>query len=305
MDFASRLKPAHLDLILHIAESGQLQRAAQMTRMSQPAASRVLTEIESRAGGALFERHPKGMVLTPLGEIVIRHGKVILEEVRALDREASRMAGGQTGRVRVGSVTGPAVGVLMPALRQVKAEAPDIEATIEVGPSSDLVRGLVAGRFDFVISRLPAEHDSRDFLMYPARSEMVALLARPGHPLAGRSGVTLEEVRACEWVIQELGSPIRLAVEHAFHAAGLGVPQRVTNSSSLLIALSLLEGSDIIAPQSIEVARMLAEGPLGAQIAVIELAEPISVSPCFVIRNRYRQLPMAADRVLRAVLGML
>lgn len=303
MDFTHRLKPSHLALIMRIAETGQLQRAAHMAAMSQPAASRILSDIEQRAGGLLFERHPKGMQLTALGEICIRHGKAILEEYDSLERETSRITSGEKGHVRVGSVTGPAVGLLMPAVQKIRELTPDIEMTIEVGPSTELVRGLMENRFDFVIARLPAEHDSRDFKMYPARSETVSLLVHPDHPLAIRGQVALKDLRDFEWVMQERGSPIRQAVETAFHEAGLDVPRRITNSSSLLVVLKSLERTDTISPQAQEVAQMLANGPVSSGFACLELTHPISVSPCFVIRNRYRLLPSAAERVLQAVLS--
>lgn len=305
MDFASFLKPSHLNLLMKIAESGQLQRAAQMVAMSQPAASRILADIEDRAGGSLFERHPKGMVPTALGEICIRHAKIILEEYGALGEDARRITAGQSGRVRVGAVTGPAVGLLMPAVRAVKARAPDIEMTIEVGPSTELVRGLVEGRFDFVIARIPPEYDARDFRLQPARSEIVSLLVRPQHPLAGRAEVSLAELADQEWVVQEMGSPIRQAVEAAYHTQQLATPGRVTNSTSLLVVLALLEKTDTIAPQSEEVAAMLTRGPLGANIVALNLTEPIMVPPCFIIRNRFRQLPQAAELVLNSVFEQL
>ncbi len=301
MSFATRLKPAHLQLILRIAETGQLQRAAAMTGMSQPAASRVLAEIEAQAGGPLFSRHAKGMVQTELGAICTQHAKVILEEFDALETEAVRLTTGEAGRVRVGAVTGPAVGLLMPAVRQVKAETPDIEVTVEVGPSTELVRGLVEGRFDFVVSRLPPGYDSRDFRMHPARSETLSLMVRPGHPLAGRPGVGLADLLGFEWVIQEIGSPIRVALEAAFLEQGLPTPRNVTNSSSLLVVLTLLESTDTIAPLSREVAQLLAHGNIGAKLGILDLAEPISVSPCFVIQNRFGKPIRASERVLNAV----
>ncbi len=303
MDLASHLKPAHLNLLMKIAESGQLQRAAQMVGMSQPAASRILAEIEERVGGPLFERHPKGMVATALCEICIRHAKIILEEYHALDEDARRSMSGQAGRARVGAVTGPAVGLLMPAIRAIKASAPDIEMTIEVGPSTELVRGLVEGRFDFVIARIPPEYDARDFRLQPARSEIVSLLVHPEHPLASKTRIDLAELTAFEWVVQEIGSPIRQAVEAAFHEKKVETPTRITNSSSLLVVLSLLESEEMIAPQSEEVAKMLAHGPLGTKLVALDLADPIMVSPCFIIRNRFRQLPQAAMQVLDAVYG--
>lgn len=305
MSFARRLKPNHLQLLVRIGETGQLQIAAEMSAMSQPAASRILADIEVQAGSPLFERHAKGMVPTKLGEVCLQHATVILEEFDAIDAQAGRLAAGETGHVRVGAVTGPAVGLLMPAIRQVKESAPGIEVTIEVGPSTELVRGLFEGRFDFVVSRLPPEYDSRDFRMHPARSEIVSLLVRPGHPLAGQEKLPLSALLDFEWVAQEIGSPIRQAVEQAFLGSGLTTPPNVTNSSSLLVVLAMLEQTDAIAPLASEVGNLLADGPIGANLLALDLEAPITVSPCFVIQQRHRKLLVAAERVHQAVLRNL
>lgn len=305
MDFAHRLKPNHLRLLLKIAEAGQLQRAAGLVAMSQPAASRVLGEIEAQAGSPLFDRHPKGMVPTALGAVCIRHAKIILEELDALNFETRRVTSGEKGHVRVGAVTGPAVGLLMPALRDVRAGAPDVEVSIEVGPSTDLVRGVAEGRLDFVIARLPPGYDSRDFRMHPARRELVSLLVRPDHPLAQRNGVTLAEVAAFDWVVQEIGSPIRQAVERVYHERMVPTPDRIVNSSSLLVVLSLLETTDFVAPLAEEVALMLSRPRLGARVVALDMEEPISVSPCFIIHDRNRRLSSAAERILQAVFQQL
>jgi DNA-binding transcriptional LysR family regulator len=288
-------KPNHLGLILKIAEVGQLQIAAAAVAISQPAASRILAEIEKAIGTPLFHRTPKGMEVTPVGEAYVRHARVILSEFDGLEKDVQRLKSGHAGEVRIGSVTGPAVATLIPALAAVRARSPDIDVTIEVGPSIDLVRGLDEGRFDFVFARIPATQDSRDFLVHPARSEIVKLLVRDTHPLVGRTDVPLQDLRDYDWVIQERGSPIRLAVEQTFHRAGVATPTRVINSSSLLIVLSLLESSDAIAPQSKEVASLLSGATLGAHLTTIALSEVITVSPYFIIRNRFKELPQAAE----------
>ena len=171
---------------MKIAETGQLQHAANMTAMSQPAASRMLSEIETLVGGPVFTRHAKGMEATQLGALCLRHAKIILEQMDELEAEATRFSEGSIGSVKVGAVTGPAVGILMPAIKRMKQKIPDLDMTIEVAPSIELVRGLVEGRFDFVISRLPPTYDSRDFLLQPVGSEMVSLLVGPDHPLANQ-----------------------------------------------------------------------------------------------------------------------
>lgn len=305
MAYLRQTKPNHLGLILKIAEVGQLQKAASTLAMSQPAASRILADIEKNVGAPLFKRGPKGMEATRLGMAFVRHARVILSELDGLDKDVERLKNGQAGEVRIGSVTGPAVSTLMPALEAVRAHSPHIDVTIEVGPSTDLVRGLDEGRFDFIFARIPATQDSRDFLIHPAQEEIVRLIIRDSHPLAGRTAVRLEDLRDYDWVIQERGSPIRLAVEEAFHSAGEPTPLRIINSSSLLIVLSLLENSDVIAPQSNEVASLLSGDTLGARLTTINLAEKITVSPYFIIRNKFKELPQAAKNFYDEVLSRM
>lgn len=305
MNLTARLKPNQLQLLLKISETGKLQLAANAVGMSQPAASRILSDIEAHVGAALFDRHPKGMLATPVGAAFVRHARVILGELRNLQTEVDDLNIGSAGEVRVGSVTGPAVGCLVPAIQAVKVSAPGIKVTVEIGPSAQLVRGLEAERLDFVISRLPATYDSREFILTPARNEVVSLVVRRDHPLAARENVLLSELTDFEWVIQERGNPIRQAVEASFHAAGVAAPANVTNSSSLLVVLAMLARSDAIAPQSKEVANLLIGPGIRSELSTIALDELITVFPYYIIQNRSQKLHPAAARVLNEIMSRI
>lgn len=297
-----RLKPAHLRLVRAIHDIGKLQLAADAVGMSQPAASRLLSEIEADAGGPLFERLPRGMAPTPIGAAFVRHARVILAEVDDLTAEVTQLSSGRAGTVRVGTVTGPAVGVLVPALTALRTTVPDMQPTVEVAPSVTLIRGLEEGRFDFVLARIGAGNDVRRFEAHPGRTEVISLLARATHPLAG-GRVSLSDTLPYEFVIQESGSPIRTALETAFLQAGLQMPARFTNSSSLLVALSIVMGSDAIAPQTREVAQLLTATESG--LATIDTVEDVVVPPFLVLQTRQRPLSPIAERLLDEVLRRL
>lgn len=303
MRFVRQISPRHLQLVLKVHEVGQLQVAARALNMSQPAASRILSEVEERCGAPIFKRTAKGMEATPVGEAFARHARMVLTGLESLEKEVLSLVAGVAGHVRIGSVTGPAVGILLPSMTAMRELAPDISFAIDVAPSTELVRGLDEGRFDFILARVPATHDSRDLIVHPARSEVVRLLVREEHPLALRQGVALEDLLAYEWVIQERGSPIREAVEQAFYAEGVPVPHRVIHSSSLLMVEALLATSDVIAPQSREVAELLTGAAFGARLRLIDTASDMTVTPYSVVRNRTRELPSGArlflDQVLR------
>ncbi len=302
LSLTQRLKPTHLKLIRAIEDSGKLQVAAEIVGMSQPAASRMLSDIETDAGGLLFERLPRGMAPTEIGAAFLRHARVILAELDALSDEVIHLRGGKAGAVRVGAVTGPAAGVLIPALLAVRNDVPDIQPTIEVAPSVTLIRGLEEGRFDFVLARLGPGNRVGSFTAYPGRKEIVSLLIRADHPLAGRQ-VSLADTLPFEFVNQEIGSPIRLAMETAFLENGLQTPDKVTNSSSLLVALSLVLGSNAIAPQTREVAQLLTRQVSG--FAIVDTVEDISVSPFLVLQSQHRPLSPVAERLLNEVLRRL
>jgi DNA-binding transcriptional LysR family regulator len=302
MTLPQRLKPSQLKLIRAIQDSGKLQLAAEAVGISQPAASRMLSEIETDVGAPLFERLPRGMAATEIGAAFVRHARVILAELDTLASEVAQLRGGQAGAVRIGAVTGPTVAALIPALTALRKDVPDIEPTIEVAPSVALIRGLEEGHFDFVLARLDSTSQVRAFMAHPGRTEDVCLVARSAHPLAGRS-VSLEDTLPFDFVIQEPGSPIRSALEQSFLEHGLRTPGQVTNSSSLLVALSIVSSTDAIAPQTREVAQMLTRSP--GDLVILDMQESITVSPFLVLQSRHRQLSSISQRLLDEVLRRL
>ena len=206
MSIARRLKTTHFRLILRIAETGTLQSAAVVVAISQPAASRMLAEIETLVGAPLFTRHAKGMVLTAIGETILRHARQILLGFDRLETDVQQISNGRTGSVRIGTVTGPAVGMIVPVIRAVRKLAPEVEFNVEVAPSATLMRGLEEGSFDFIIARPPPDYNSRNYGIYPARNEVVSMLVCRDHPMAGRKAVRLRELTQFEWVIQDRGT---------------------------------------------------------------------------------------------------
>jgi len=302
MKYAHQLKPTHLKLIVETARHGKLNFVAEQLAMSQPAASRILADVEKRVGSDLFIRRPRLMEPTPVGEAFVKHARAVLVELENLESEVKSLSKGYSGDLRVGSVTGPAVSHLIPAIRKIKTDTPDIEATIEIAPSTQLVRRLKTGELDFIIGRLAPDDDRKEFRVHPAATEIIAFIVRREHPLAGKGKVTLAELGDYEWVMQEKGAPIRQAVEDAFAISGVPMPTYVTNSSSLVVALTLLAQSDTVTSVSAEVATILTSDAIGANLTKLHLDQEIAVAPYFVIENRARQLSRAAERVLEALL---
>ena len=74
----ARLKTRQLMLLTAICDEGNIHRAAEVLNMSQPAASKLLKDLEDMLGVSLFERQPRGMRPNWYGETMIRHARIAL-----------------------------------------------------------------------------------------------------------------------------------------------------------------------------------------------------------------------------------
>ena len=291
---AAQLMFKHLRLIAAIAEHRQLSIAAQALAMTQPAASRTLAEAEALVGASLFERRPKGMVLTDVGESLARRARNILDELNDASDEVERLRLGRGGVVRIGAVTGAAVGYVVPAIRRLKVLAPEAEVHVDVATSEDLLAGLMALRHDMVLGRVPQRMDPAGLALHPAKGERISIVAHAAHRAAGCDRVSLTDLSEDEWVMQGPGAPIRRAVEGAFLSQGAALPRNVINTSSLLMVLSLLRDSGTVTAVSHEVASLLSGSR--SDLALLPVSEIITVAPYSLITLRDRRLSPVAAR---------
>lgn len=298
------LKPAWLALVQEIADQGQLQSAAVTLGMTQPAASRMLGEIERQVGAPLFLRQPKGMEPTETCRTVLRRARVILREMTSMATDLQNLHSGFAGSVRVGAVTGPAVRLLVRAVRDIKQQAPDADITIDAMPSRELLNLLTAGELDLAIGRILPEFDVQAFNILPMSDEKVSLLVRDQHPLARSPSVTLTELHGYEWIIQQRGAPIREATLSAFASLGLTEPANVINSPSVLLTLAYISGSDAVAPLSDEVAQLLIRPPISAGFAILRIPHHIRVSPYYLLDLRRRPLTPLALRLRERLIAL-
>ena len=151
----SGLKVTHMRMIVAIEDSGQISAAAHVLNISQPAASRMIAEMEDILGVPLCRRLPRGVELTPFGAALARRARTMLLELREVDREISDLKSGKGGAVFLGAVTAPAIGLAVPAIRRIRKNFPRIEISVQVDTSGVLARELLASRHDFIIARIP------------------------------------------------------------------------------------------------------------------------------------------------------
>lgn len=301
----TRLKLRHLQLLVAMDEARNLNRAAQALGITQPAASKLLAEIERLLGGAVFDRRPRGVEPNPLGEVLVRRARAVLEELDQAGAELNSLRDGSGGRAAIGAVTAPAVGAVARAVEGVLRASPSMQVTVEVDTSGPLVARLLQGRLDFVLARIPpgAEAARLDYLEVAA--EELCFLVAAGHPLLALDPVPLAATLDFGWVLEPPESLLRQEIDALFLRHGLDLPRRVLNTPSVLVGLAALMQGQSICVVTDSVARLLeASGEIRRLSPLLEQPR-VTVRPYGLIRSRERPLSPAAERLYEAVMATL
>jgi DNA-binding transcriptional LysR family regulator len=98
----ARLKTRQLLLLVALDEEGNIHRAAEVLKMTQPAASKLLKDVEDVLGVPLFDRLPRGMRPTAYGEAMIRHARSALASLNQAHDEVQALKAGRFGQVSGG-----------------------------------------------------------------------------------------------------------------------------------------------------------------------------------------------------------
>ncbi|MFG1751068.1 LysR family transcriptional regulator [Streptosporangium sandarakinum] len=194
-----------LRLLDAVAATGSFTAAAARLNYTQSAVSRRIAALEARAGGPLFDRLARGVRLTPAGQALHHHARVVLNRLARAEEELAGIHGGHRGTLRVGAFATANVALVPGALRAFADRFPDVALTPVEGPSGGLLRRMREGELDVaVVSDYPAglPYDEDVELAELVEEELLVALPR-GHRLAGGAGgevVDLRELREETWI---------------------------------------------------------------------------------------------------------
>jgi DNA-binding transcriptional LysR family regulator len=286
-------KLKHLQMLVAIAEHRRLGMVADMFSVTQPALSRTLSELERIVGHALFERHAKGMVPTPEGEIIIQHARMMVADIHRAENELASLSAGGRGHCAFGIVMTPAAEHVSPTLNRILKQHPNIDISVTVGTSDSLLEGVVNRELDFAIGRIPPGFDPGMFVYENLGVESLRLVVAPHHELARQDVVTEKDLSGRSWVLQPPGSIVRQIVDSFGRRTGIK-PSGIVSTASVLLTILLVRDSDRIGIFARPVAELLERHGL---LRSLPLETEFSVPPFGLISLADRSLSPSAGLV--------
>jgi len=248
----NRLRMRQIALMLAIDERQTLRAAAAQLGLSQPAATKMLHELEDALGQPLFERVGRQLQRNAAGDRVFDYFRAMRGSMEALNRELGELRQGSAGRLVVGSIMAASPGRLTRALLDLKQQLPLLEMEVAVDTSDRLLNQLQEGVLEVVVGRM-APATAAECLFRPIDDESLAFIVRIDHPLLALPQVRFADLQHYGWVLQPPGSPMRALLEQEFREHSTPLPRGLIETGSILTTINLVRSSDMLGviPQTV------------------------------------------------------
>lgn len=195
-----------LEVFRTVAEHGSITTAARALNFTQSAVSRQIAALETEIGARLFDRLPRGVVLTEEGRGLLPHAQAVLDRLTAARRDLEELRGLGRGRLRVGAFP-TAVAALVPrAMAAFRSAYPQVTLSLLEGQTPRLLERLTADDADVaVVSTSPTGDLDRDrFELHHLLDERLLVAVARDHRLARRRTVRLADLAEDAFVVGSL-----------------------------------------------------------------------------------------------------
>ncbi|MDF2717441.1 MAG: transcriptional regulator [Paenibacillus sp.] len=268
----------HAFRVFHeVAESGGVTKASDRLRISQPAVTAQLRNLERELGLVLFRAKGRGVALTEAGERLAEQGRRLFALEREIEREAERIRLGEQGRLRIAATYLPANMLLPRWIARYKREYPKVDIFLSTVNSSKAFDRLLHYEADLAV--VGGGRELPDGLAHkPLMQDELWFIVPGGHSLAGREA-SLQRLAAEPFVVREEGSSGRELLEALCRLHGVAMPEiglQVSGTGETIRAVTAGYGAALAS--ALEVRESIGRGEI-ARVSVegIRLHNPIGL----------------------------
>ena len=207
-----------LNLVLAIADTRSITRGAAQEHLALAAASKRLSDLESRLGVALFERRARGVDLTEAGRALVRHIRSLNASLHALESEVVEFSRGIKGHLRIAANASAITEGLPADLAAFSQAHPGIRISLEDLTSAEVQAAVAEGRADVGIF-VPPQHEARLSSRHYRDGELAVLVPNQ-HVLARRNAVPFDALLDFDIVGLHLGAAVHEQMRERAQALG-------------------------------------------------------------------------------------
>jgi len=223
-----------------VAHQRHFGAAADELSVTQPAVSAAIASLEASLGAKVFERTPKGVILTALGEQLLPLAHHALAALNDLVADAGRSGQVHHGPLRIGVIPTVAPYLLPTILEAFGMRFPALVPEVTEAMTRTLVEALESGSLDLLVMALPCE--KAETIELPLYWEEFVLLVHEEHRLAGARGLPTTTLQGLEVLLLEEGHCMRDQTIDVCRQAGAAVGQAAKMASLTTVSQLVAAG---------------------------------------------------------------
>lgn len=248
-----RLKLRQLRLLVAVDQHRNILKASKQLNMAQPAATKNIRDLEKLLDVSLFDRSSRGVTPTHYGDVVIKHAKLILSQIKKTSEEITSLTEGVSGHLNIGTLLAASPTLVPQSILALNQERPNITISIIEGTNDKLMPALRTGDIDLVVGRLPEFRGREGLAQQPLYDEPIVIVVRNDHPLIKLKTLTFADLIKYDWILPPPQTSLRRQLEAEFRNADLEPPTNTIESISILTNFKLIAESDMIAAMPLHV----------------------------------------------------
>lgn len=245
----ARLRIRHLQFLDILGKTRNLRLTAEQMHITQPAATKVLMDIEEMLESTLFDRLPRGMRPNELGLFTLRYAHAALDGHRKFVDEFSTLKQGGHGHVSIGAISGSAAHLLIAAVAELQRLRPLLVVKVLEQSSDQLIVWLAERKIDVMIGRFTDESQRAQFQYEKLAGEGLQVTAGVHHPLRGPTAPSLLELSHWPWILYPTSTALRRVSDDIFSRTGLSLTSGIVETPSFLFALELMQSTNMLSLQ--------------------------------------------------------
>lgn len=284
-----------LRLFIHIAESPSLTQGARRAHLSPAAASARIKALETQLNSRLLYRDSRGVELTPAGQKLLQHARLILRQVDYLKSEFAESRSDSAGHIRIFANTTAVTEFLPEILAGFLAERPGVTIDLQERLSRDIVRGVLDGSTDLGIIAGPVAAQGLEVLHFS--TDRLVLAVPVGHPLSDEPRVNLTQTLAYQHIGLHQGSTLLTFLRDQVEKLGGTLSLRIQLSGFEAVCRMIEAGVGIgIIPES-----AAHRHSRTMRLALVELNEPWAIRERSILVRELDALPGSARALIRVL----
>lgn len=239
-----------------VMEAGAVNKAAEMMRLSQPAVSRLLGDLEANLGYRLFERRKGRLAARREAQELYAEVERSFVGLGRIAEAAERIGHGRSAKLRIAVLPSLSMGPLPGVVARLLNDNPGLFVSLENRSRSQVLEGLTEGRYDIGLASAPIQTPGVD--MAPLLRSTVKCLVPADHPLSRRKVITPEDLEGVSIILGIEQTPLRLKIDRVLKSAAVQFERRVEVSSLQMACALIAQGAGV----SFFVRWLLPEPPL-------------------------------------------